>query len=76
MAKAKGKASKKKKEKKNIQNGVAHIQSTFNNTIITITDIVKVSRAHVRAHLLLPSLQRMMQRRRLKSMGCRISKFT
>jgi small subunit ribosomal protein S11 len=39
MAKAKGKASKKKKEKKNIQNGVAHIQSTFNNTIITITDM-------------------------------------
>ena len=39
MAKAKGKASKKKKEKKNIQNGVAHIQSTFNNTIITITDV-------------------------------------
>ena len=39
MAKAKGKASKKKKEKKNIQNGVAHIQSTFNNTIITITDL-------------------------------------
>ena len=38
MAKAKGKASRKKKEKKNIQNGVAHIQSTFNNTIITITD--------------------------------------
>jgi small subunit ribosomal protein S11 len=28
----------KKKEKKNIQNGVVHIQSTFNNTIITITD--------------------------------------
>jgi len=39
MAKAKGKASKKKKERKNIQNGVAHIQSTFNNTIITITDM-------------------------------------
>jgi len=31
-------ASKKKKEKKNIPNGIAHIQSTFNNTIITITD--------------------------------------
>jgi small subunit ribosomal protein S11 len=30
--------SKKKKEKKNIPNGVAHIQSTFNNTIVTITD--------------------------------------
>lgn len=28
----------KKKEKKNITNGVAHIQATFNNTIITITD--------------------------------------
>jgi len=28
----------KKKEKKNIEFGVAHIQSTFNNTIITITD--------------------------------------
>ena len=30
--------SRKKKEKKNILNGIAHIQSTFNNTIITITD--------------------------------------
>ena len=29
---------KKKKERKNIQNGIAHIQATFNNTIITITD--------------------------------------
>jgi small subunit ribosomal protein S11 len=29
----------KKKEKKNIGNGVVHIQSTFNNTIITISDI-------------------------------------
>ena len=28
----------KKRERKNIQTGVAHIQSTFNNTIITITD--------------------------------------
>ncbi len=31
-------ASRKKKERKNIQNGVAHIRSTFNNTIVTITD--------------------------------------
>jgi small subunit ribosomal protein S11 len=30
----------KKREKKNITNGVAHIQATFNNTIITITDPV------------------------------------
>lgn len=29
----------KKKEKKNIPEGVVHIQSTFNNTIITITDL-------------------------------------
>jgi len=28
----------KKKEKKNIHSGVVHIQSTFNNTIVTITD--------------------------------------
>ncbi len=31
--------SAKKKVKKNVQTGVAHIQSTFNNTIITITDV-------------------------------------
>lgn len=30
----------KKKVKKNIANGVVHIQSTFNNTIVTITDAV------------------------------------
>ncbi|MBM7117042.1 30S ribosomal protein S11 [Archangium primigenium] len=30
---------KNKKGKKNILNGVVHIQSTFNNTIITITDV-------------------------------------
>src|SRR5512143_3077115 len=29
----------KKKVKKNVQSGVAHIQSTFNNTIVTITDV-------------------------------------
>ena len=29
----------KKKSKKNILNGIVHIQSTFNNTIITITDV-------------------------------------
>ncbi len=29
----------KKKEKKNVPEGIAHIQSTFNNTIITITDL-------------------------------------
>jgi small subunit ribosomal protein S11 len=29
----------KKKVKKNIQTGVAHIAATFNNTIVTITDV-------------------------------------
>jgi small subunit ribosomal protein S11 len=38
MAKAVRKTGK-KKEKKNITDGIAHIQSTFNNTIVTITDL-------------------------------------
>jgi small subunit ribosomal protein S11 len=29
----------KRKVKKNVQTGVAHISSTFNNTIVTITDV-------------------------------------
>lgn len=29
----------KKKERKNIDKGVAHIKSTFNNTVITIADV-------------------------------------
>ena len=29
----------KKKVRKNIQSGLAHIQSTFNNTIVTISDL-------------------------------------
>jgi small subunit ribosomal protein S11 len=36
MAKSRGK----KKIKKNIANGIVHIQSTFNNTIVTITDTI------------------------------------
>ena len=39
MAKERGKGSKSKKEKKIVSTGIVHIQSTFNNTIITITDI-------------------------------------
>lgn len=30
--------NKKKKARRNVSKGVAHIQSTFNNTIVTITD--------------------------------------
>src|SRR5687768_7038239 len=33
------KAKQKKKVRKNIQTGVAHISATFNNTIVTITDV-------------------------------------
>lgn len=32
------KRSRKRKEKKNIEKGAAHIRSSFNNTIVTITD--------------------------------------
>ncbi|MBU0513232.1 MAG: 30S ribosomal protein S11 [Proteobacteria bacterium] len=38
MAKQAKSGSRKKKEKKNVPSGVAHIRSTFNNTVITITD--------------------------------------
>lgn len=38
-ARGKGLKQKKKKVKKNIGTGIAHIQSTFNNTIITISDV-------------------------------------
>ncbi len=31
--------SAKKKVKKNVATGIAHIQSTFNNTVVTITDV-------------------------------------
>lgn len=36
---AKAKRSTKKKVKKNIPNGLAHINATFNNTIVTFTDM-------------------------------------
>jgi small subunit ribosomal protein S11 len=38
MAKAR-KTSRKRREKKNIERGAVHIRSTFNNTIVTITDV-------------------------------------
>src|SRR3989304_3745918 len=34
-----GKPKTKKKVKKNVQSGIAHIQSTFNNPIVTITHV-------------------------------------
>jgi small subunit ribosomal protein S11 len=38
MAEKKGSGRLKRKERKNVPEGVVHIQSTFNNTIITIAD--------------------------------------
>ena len=36
---AKKGVSRKRRERKNIENGAAHIRSSFNNTMVTITDI-------------------------------------
>ncbi|MDH3284524.1 MAG: 30S ribosomal protein S11, partial [Acidobacteriota bacterium] len=39
MAKAsKGKKASRRRERKNVPHGLAHIQATFNNTIVCITD--------------------------------------
>lgn len=38
MAKRKVQTRPRRRDRKNIQSGVAHILSTFNNTIVTITD--------------------------------------
>ncbi len=38
MAEAK-KDAKKKRVKKNISTGIVHIQSTFNNTVVSVTDV-------------------------------------
>ena len=41
MAKAEGKKDRKgtkKKDRRNVPHGVAHIQATFNNTIVSIAD--------------------------------------
>ena len=39
MAKAVKKVIKKRRDRKNVEAGHAHIRSTFNNTIVTITDV-------------------------------------
>lgn len=39
MARQKTAVRVKRRERKNIDKGIAHIKSTFNNTIITITDV-------------------------------------
>ena len=39
MAPTKKTVSKKRRERKNIEKGSAHIRSSFNNTIVTLTDL-------------------------------------
>ena len=39
MAKVAKKVIKKRRDRKNIEKGAAHISSSFNNTIVTITDV-------------------------------------
>ena len=39
MAKVTKKVVKKRREKKNIEKGAVHIQATFNNTIVTVSDV-------------------------------------
>jgi small subunit ribosomal protein S11 len=38
MAKRKAAVRTRRRDRKNIESGVAHVRSTFNNTIVTITD--------------------------------------
>ena len=39
MAAVKKNVRRKKRERKNVERGQAHIQSTFNNTLVTLTDM-------------------------------------
>jgi len=39
VAEAAKKDAKKKRVKKNISTGIVHIQSTFNNTVVSVTDV-------------------------------------
>ncbi len=38
VSKPKAKKTRKRKERKNVERGAAHIKSTFNNTLVTLTD--------------------------------------
>jgi len=39
MAESRRKDGKRRRERRTVAEGIAHIQSTFNNTVITITDV-------------------------------------
>lgn len=73
------KVVKKKKTKKNIVSGMAYIQATFNNTMVTITDdqaivlpghlqALKVLRVRENPHLMLHKWQLKMQEIKLRNL--------
>jgi len=75
-----------RRERKSVPRGQAHIQATFNNTIVTLTDPngnvlswgsagAKASKAHVRAPHMLPRSQRNQRRVRPWSMVSSRSMF-
>lgn len=55
MAAPKGKKTtvRRRRERKNIERGAAHIQSTFNNTIVTISDVQGNAVSWASGHILL-----------------------
>ena len=48
-AKTGKKVIRRRREKKNVEKGQVHIRSSFNNTMVTVTD-APVSYTHLRAH--------------------------
>ena len=69
MATKKTTGSRKRREKKNIERGAAHIQSTFNNTIVTLflgllpekwASVVQENQLRLLLLLLLKLLQRLL----------------
>ena len=78
MAQAKKKTTiRRRRERKNIEQGQVHIQSTFNNTIVTITDMQGNAISWASAgglHSLLRQLLKLLQEL-LRSMALRQLKF-
>ena len=62
MAKKVAKKVTKKRVRKNVERGQAHIQSSFNNTIVTLTDALEVQRnlLHMLHRWLLKQQQRLL----------------
>ena len=56
-SKASTKKVTKKRVKKNVERGQAHIQSSFNNTIVTLTEVLVVLDLEVQRNLLHMQLQ-------------------